>query len=130
LAVAGGLGAAVDYVCGLGMVANRQHEIALAGEAIAKLEAIEGVRVHGPKDPMRRGAAISFSVEGIHPHDVGTLVDREGVAVRAGHHCAKPLIRALGQTATTRASFYLYNTSDDVDRLVDALVKTKRFFLG
>ena len=128
--VRAGLGAAVDYLCGLGMDAIRQHEVELAGEAIAKLEAIEGVAVHGPKDAARRGAAISFSVEGIHPHDVGTLVDREGVAVRAGHHCAKPLIRALGHTATTRASFYLYHTSDDVDRLVDAIVKTKRFFLG
>jgi cysteine desulfurase / selenocysteine lyase len=125
-----GLGAAVDYLSSLGMGAIRAHEVELAGEAIAKLDAVKGVTVHGPKDTARRGAAVSFSVEGIHPHDVGTILDREGVAVRAGHHCAKPLIRALGHAATTRASFYLYNTSEDVDRLVDALEKTKRFFLG
>ena len=124
------LGAAVDYLTGLGMDAVRQHEVELTGEAITKLERVDGVTVHGPHDPTKRGAAISFSVEGVHPHDVGTILDREGVAVRAGHHCAKPLIRALGHAATTRASFYVYNTSDDVDRLVDAVEKTKRFFLG
>jgi cysteine desulfurase/selenocysteine lyase len=86
------------------------------------------VTVHGPSDPDARGAAISFSVAGLHPHDIGTIMDREGVAVRAGHHCAKPLVRSLGSAATTRASFYLYNTVDEIDALVAAIHVTKDFF--
>jgi cysteine desulfurase/selenocysteine lyase len=128
IAEAVGLAAAIDYLTGIGLDAIRQHEMDLLAEVIPALEAIPGVTVHGPKDPAQRGAAVSFAVEGLHPHDIGTIMDREGVAVRAGHHCAKPLVRSLGSAATTRASFYLYNTSDDVRALCDALHATKKFF--
>jgi cysteine desulfurase / selenocysteine lyase len=123
-----GLGAAVDYLNGLGMDAVRAHEVEILEAAIPALERIDGVTVHGPKDPQQRGAAISFAIEGLHPHDIGTIMDREGVAVRAGHHCAKPLVRRLGSAATTRASFYLYNTVEEIDALVAAIHATTRFF--
>jgi cysteine desulfurase/selenocysteine lyase len=123
-----GLGAAVDYLTALGMDAVRAHEREIVAAAIPALQDIEGVTVHGPSDPDARGAAISFSVAGLHPHDIGTIMDREGVAVRAGHHCAKPLVRSLGSAATTRASFYLYNTLDEIDALVAAIHVTKDFF--
>ena len=123
-----GLGAAVDYLNAIGMEAIRRHEVELTAAVIPALEAIPGVTVHGPKDPEARGAAISFAIEGIHPHDIGTMMDREGVAVRAGHHCAKPLVRTLGSAATTRASFYLYNSADEIGALVGAIEATKRFF--
>ncbi|MGH3664619.1 MAG: SufS family cysteine desulfurase [Egibacteraceae bacterium] len=128
IAEAVGLGAAVDYLNGLGMDAVRSHEVDLVSQAIPALEAVDGVTVHGPHDPKERGAAVSFAIEGLHPHDIGTIMDREGVAVRAGHHCAKPLVRTLGSAATTRASFYLYNTVDEIGALVDAIETTKRFF--
>ena len=128
IAEAVGLGAAIDYLERLGMDAVRAHEIELLETVIPALEALDGVSVQGPKDPAARGAAVSFSIEGLHPHDVGTIMDREGVAVRAGHHCAKPLMRVLGTVATTRASFYVYNTCDEVNALVDAIEVTKRFF--
>jgi cysteine desulfurase/selenocysteine lyase len=128
IAEAVGLGAAVDYLSALGMEAVRAHEVQLLERVLPALEAIDGVVVHGPRDPRRRGAAVSFSIEGVHPHDVGTIMDRQGVAVRAGHHCAKPLVRFLGKVATTRASFYLYNDQDDVEALVDAIGITQRFF--
>jgi cysteine desulfurase/selenocysteine lyase len=128
IAEAVGLGAAIDYLNGVGMDAVRAHEIDLVAQAIPALEAIPGVTVHGPKDPHARGAAISFAIEGLHPHDIGTIMDREGVAVRAGHHCAKPLVRVLGSAATTRASFYLYNSHDEIGALCDAVEATKRFF--
>jgi cysteine desulfurase / selenocysteine lyase len=123
-----GLGAAVDYLTALGMDDVRAHEREIVSAAIPALEAIGGVTVHGPSDPDARGAAISFAIEGLHPHDIGTIMDREGVAVRAGHHCAKPLVRSLGSAATTRASFYLYNTVEEIDALVAAIETTKRFF--
>jgi cysteine desulfurase/selenocysteine lyase len=128
IAEAVGLGAAVDYLNGLGMAAVRQHEVELLERALEALNAVDRVTVHGPQDAQLRGAAVSFSIEGIHPHDIGTIMDREGVAVRAGHHCAKPLVRSLGSAATTRASFYIYNTLEEVDALVDAIEATKRFF--
>jgi cysteine desulfurase/selenocysteine lyase len=128
IAEAVGLGAAVDYLERLGMNAIRAHEVELLEAVIPALESVEGVRVHGPHDPARRGAAVSFSIAGLHPHDIGTIMDREGVAVRAGHHCAKPLMRVLGTVATTRASFYLYNTVDEITALVDAIEATKAFF--
>ncbi|MGI8574423.1 MAG: aminotransferase class V-fold PLP-dependent enzyme [Egibacteraceae bacterium] len=128
IAEAVALGAAVDYLSGVGMDAIRAHEIELLETVIPALEAIPGVRVQGPHDPARRGAAVSFAIDGLHPHDIGTMLDREGVAVRAGHHCAKPLVRKLGSAATTRASFYLYNTVDEVQPLVDAIEKAQRFF--
>ena len=123
-----GLGAAIDYLDALGMDAVRAHEIELLETAIPALTAVDRVVVHGPQTAADRGAALSFAIDGIHPHDVGTIMDREGVAVRAGHHCAKPLVRSLGSAATTRASFYIYNTLEEVDALVDAIEATKRFF--
>jgi cysteine desulfurase / selenocysteine lyase len=123
-----GFGAAVDYLNAIGMDAVRDHEKAIVAAVIPAMEAIEGVTVHGPKDPDARGAAISFAIEGLHPHDIGTIMDREGVAVRAGHHCAKPLVRVLGSAATTRASFYLYNTMEEIEPLVAAIETTKNFF--
>jgi cysteine desulfurase / selenocysteine lyase len=128
IAEAIGLGAAVDYCTRIGMDAVRAHEVALLRKAIPALQAVEGVTVHGPADPAQRGAAVSFAVAGVHPHDIGTIMDREGVAVRAGHHCAKPLVRTLGSAATTRASFALYNTLDEIDALVAAIRTTQRFF--
>ena len=125
-----GLGRAVDYLQGLGMDAVRDHEIALLETALPALREIDGLTVHGPSDPRQRGAAVSFAVQGLHPHDLGTVMDREGVAVRAGHHCAKPLLRTLGAAATTRASFYLYNTPEEVTALVEAIEATRRFFRG
>jgi cysteine desulfurase/selenocysteine lyase len=128
IAEAVGLGAAVDYLANLGMDAVRAHEIELISQCIPALESVEGVTVHGPSDPELRGAAISFSIEGLHPHDIGTIMDREGIAVRAGHHCAKPLVRSLGTVATTRASFYVYNVPEEINELVRAIEVTKRFF--
>jgi cysteine desulfurase/selenocysteine lyase len=128
IAEAVGLGAAVDYLQRLGMDAVRAHEIALVEQAIPALTSIPGVTVHGPSDPSQRGAAISFAVDGLHPHDIGTVLDREGIAVRAGHHCAKPLVRSLGSAATTRASFYIYNTTDEIEPLCDAIRAAQAFF--
>lgn len=128
IAEAVGLGAAVRYLEGIGMAAVRAHEIGLLEEVIPALTALPGVTVHGPTDPKTRGAAVSFAVDGLHPHDVGTVLDREGVAVRAGHHCAKPLVRLLGSAATTRASFYLYNTTDEIEPLCAAIRAAQAFF--
>ena len=93
-----------------------------------KLQEIEGLKIYGPKDNVKRGGLIAFNIEGLHPHDVATALDMEGVAVRAAHHCAQPLLNYLETPATARASFYLYNTKADCDKLVEALKKTKEFF--
>lgn len=128
IAEAIGLAAAIDYLCDVGMDGVREHEVAILEAALPVLADIHGVTVHGPSDPRARGAAISFAIDGLHPHDIGTIMDREGVAVRAGHHCAKPLVRMLGTAATTRASFYLYNDISEIDALVSAIHATKAFF--
>lgn len=128
IAEAVGLGAAVGYLERIGMDAVRAHEIALLEQVLPALADIRGVTVHGPTDPKVRGAAVSFAIEGLHPHDIGTVLDRQGVAVRAGHHCAKPLVRSLGSAATTRASFYLYNTADEIEPLCDAIRAAQAFF--
>jgi cysteine desulfurase/selenocysteine lyase len=122
-----GLGAAVDYLTDLGMDAVRTHERELTAYALDAL-AGAGARVFGPTDADSRGGAISFWIEGTHPHDVAQILDTEGVCVRAGHHCAQPLMRVLGVPATTRASFSVYNSSDDVDALVQALGKVRAVF--
>ncbi len=121
-------GEALRYLETLGMAAVRAHEHELATYALERLSAVEGLTLYGPRDARERGAAIAFNLEGLHPHDVGTVLDAEGLAIRAGHHCAKPLMRRLGVVATARASFYLYNTRAEVDRLVDALEAVKAFF--
>lgn len=127
IAEAVGLGTAVAYLEGLGMEAVRAHEIDLTGRILTALADIEGCHVFGPRTPAERGSPVSFTLEGIHPHDVAQLVDRDGVCVRAGHHCAKPLMRSLGVAATTRASAYVYSTPDDVTQLATALVEAQRF---
>ncbi len=125
-----GLAAAIDYLDGLGMDAVAAHEVALTDYALRALEERFGERlaIYGPVDVEGRGATISFLFEGIHAHDISQVVDEYGVCVRAGHHCAKPLMRVLGVPATTRASFYVYNDEADVDALVDALAAAERFF--
>jgi cysteine desulfurase/selenocysteine lyase len=128
IAQAVGLGAAVDYLTDVGPDAVRAHEQDLLSHALPALAAIDGLRILGPTEPSDRGSAISFTVKGVHPHDVSQVLDDRGVAVRAGHHCAWPLHRALGVQASNRASFYLYNTRDEVDALVDAIRQAQKFF--
>ncbi len=124
-----GLGAAVDYLRELGMERVHAHERALVAYAYDRLSALDGVRILGP-GPEDRGGVLAFVVEGVHPHDVAAFLDYEGIAVRAGHHCAQPVHDAYGVPATTRASFYIYNDREDVDRLVDALRRAIRMFTG
>lgn len=128
MAQAIGLGAAIDYLNNVGMDAIAEHERELTSRALAGLGAIPGLTIIGPTDTYARGGVISFAVEGIHPHDLGQVLDDKGIAVRTGHHCAWPLMQALKVNATTRASFYLYNTEDEVDQLVAAVIDAKRFF--
>jgi cysteine desulfurase/selenocysteine lyase len=128
IAQAVGLGAAMDYLNEIGLDAVHAHEQQLLARALPALAGIEGVRIMGPATPASRGAAISFEVDGVHPHDVSQVLDENGIAVRAGHHCAWPLHRALGVQASTRASFYLYNTLDEVDALAEGIRQAQRFF--
>lgn len=120
-------GEALTYLSRIGMERVRAHEQELTAYALEQLRGIEGLTLYGPVGP-DRGGVVSFNLEGLHPHDVGTVLDAEGVAVRAGHHCAKPLIRRLGVAATCRASFYLYNTREEIDRLVAAIHAVQDFF--
>jgi cysteine desulfurase / selenocysteine lyase len=128
IAEAVGLGAAVDYLSDLDLAAVRAHEQNLLERALPALTEIEGLRILGPTEAVDRGSAISFTIEGVHPHDVSQVLDDRGVAVRAGHHCAWPLHRALGVQSSTRASFYLYNTQDEVDALTDGIRAVQKFF--
>jgi cysteine desulfurase/selenocysteine lyase len=123
-----GLGVAVDYLTQFGMDAVRAHERTLVDYAMERLQDVPGITLYGPRDPEVHGGAISFTLPNIHPHDLATLVDREGIAVRAGHHCTQPLMDRLGVAATTRASFYVYNRPDDVDQLVDGIQKAQKVF--
>ncbi|MGY1781199.1 cysteine desulfurase [Geodermatophilus sp. SYSU D01036] len=123
-----GLGAAVDYLQALGMANVQAHEEALTAYALEQLQAVPGVTVIGPPDTVARGGAVSFTVEGIHPHDVGQVLDDLGVAVRVGHHCAWPVVRRYGVPATTRATFYVHTGYDDVDALVEGVRAAQRFF--
>lgn len=128
MAQAVGLGAAIDYLEQIGMSAISAHEEKLTERALAGLSQIEGVHIVGPREMKLRGAVLSFAVDGIHPHDLGQVLDDNGVAVRTGHHCAWPLMQALKVHATTRASFYLYNTEEEVDALIAGVIDAKRFF--
>jgi cysteine desulfurase/selenocysteine lyase len=123
-----GLAAACDYLDALGMPAVAEHEEELTAHALAALTSIDGLRILGPLTTEDRGGAVSFTLEGIHPHDVGQVLDELGVAVRTGHHCAWPLHRALGVQASTRATFYVYNTHDEVDALADGVRQAQKFF--
>jgi len=128
VASAAGLAAACDYLDSVGMEAIHSHERELTGHLLAMLEEIDGVEVYGPRDLDGRGGAVAFNVAGIHAHDVGTILDREGVAIRAGHHCCQPLMKRLGVAATARASVYLYTTHEEIDTLGDALGEVRRIF--
>jgi len=128
IAEAVGLGAAVDYLAALGMERVREHERALTAYALEALRSLDGVRIFGPPSAEERGGVVSFALEGIHPHDVAELLGREGVCVRASHHCAQPLMAKLGVPATARASFGPYNVRADVDALVRAVEGTQRVF--
>jgi cysteine desulfurase/selenocysteine lyase len=130
IAEAVGLGAAIDYLNGLGMDNVREHERYLFEAAWAALGEIPGVRRLGPDDPEIHAGVISFVLDEAHPHDVATIFDHEGVAVRAGHHCAQPVMLRYDIPATTRASFYVYNDLDDVQALADAVRATQRLFGG
>jgi cysteine desulfurase / selenocysteine lyase len=123
-----GLGAAIDYLSAVGMVAIHEHETALMRHLLPRLLAVGGVTVYGPHGLEDRVGVVSFDIQGIHPHDMATLLDREGIAVRAGHHCNHPLMTRLGVPATTRASTYLYNTVAECDALIDAIGKAKKVF--
>lgn len=120
-----GLGAAIDFLSEIGMDVIHEQEEKLTEYAMKQLSTIEDLTIYGPKE---RAGVITFNLGQIHPHDVATVLDSQGIAVRAGHHCAQPLMKWLNVSATARASFYLYNTTDDVDRLVDGLLKTKEYF--
>jgi cysteine desulfurase/selenocysteine lyase len=122
-----GLGAAIDWLGGLGMDAVRGHERELTAYALDRLGDVPGITLYGP-DADSRGAVISFALDYAHPHDIADIIGRQGVCVRAGHHCAQPLMKRLGVGATTRASFAVHNTREDVDRLVDALGEVERIF--
>jgi cysteine desulfurase / selenocysteine lyase len=128
IAEAAGLNAAIDYLSEIGLDAVHQHEQALLADALTQLKEIDGLRILGPDEPADRGTAISFEVDGVHPHDVSQVLDELGIAVRAGHHCAWPLHRKLGVQASTRASFYLYNTHDEVAALADGIRQAQKFF--
>lgn len=128
IAQAVGLGAAVDYLSAIGMENIAAHEHEITAYALGRLQEIDGLTVVGPKEAVDRGGAVSFTLDGVHPHDVAQLLDSRGVAVRAGHHCAKPAHQRFGVQSTTRASFYLYTTPEEIDALVDALHHTKQYF--
>jgi len=128
IAQAVGLAAAVDYLSELGMDAIAGHEQELTGYALEVLGGIPGLSILGPRERVARGAAISFTLDDLHPHDVGQLLDSRGIAVRGGHHCARPLHERFGIQSSTRASFYLYTTKAEVDALADGLEYTRRFF--
>jgi cysteine desulfurase/selenocysteine lyase len=128
IAQAIGLGAAVDYLQAVGMETVRDHEQSLVAYAQERLDQVPDLKIYGPSDPARRGGAVSFSLADIHAHDIATVLDQFGIEVRAGHHCAKPLTRHLQVPATVRASFYLYNTTDEVDRLADGLLEARAVF--
>ncbi|MEX0893249.1 MAG: cysteine desulfurase [Gemmatimonadota bacterium] len=123
-----GLAAAVEFLEELGWENIQAHEQALVAYGLERLGRVEGLRMFGETDPARRVSVFSFALDGVHPHDIATVLDAEGIAVRAGHHCTQPLMRRLGVPATTRASLYLYNTTDEIDRLAEALGTAQSIF--
>ena len=128
IAEAAGLGAAVDWVQGIGFPTIEAHENELTAYSLPRLAEVPGLKIFGPQDTVDREGIISFELEGVHPHDVSEILDRHGVAVRAGHHCAQILMRRLGVAATTRASFAVYNQTSEVDTLIEALHDARRIF--
>ena len=128
IAGAVGLAAAIDFLQEIGLDEIEKHEHHMAAIAMDKMSAIEGLEIYGPKDPAKRAGIVTFNLKEVHPHDVATVLDMSGIAVRAGHHCAQPLMKWLDVTATARASFYLYNDESDIDRLVEGLRSAKEYF--
>ena len=127
IAQAVGMGAAIEYMNGIGFDSVRQHELELTRYAMEKIAAT-GATINGPPNVEDRGGVVSFTLDEVHPHDMATILDQEGICIRAGHHCAQPLMRKLGVSATARASFYIYNSPEEVDALVDALEGSKGWF--
>ena len=123
-----GLGAAIDFLESIGLDEIEKHEHKLAAYALKRMSEIEGLTIYGPLDGNKRAGVITFNLDDVHPHDVATVLDAEGIAIRAGHHCAQPLMRWLKASSTARASFYIYNTEEDIDKLVEGLIKTKEYF--
>ena len=121
-------GTAINYLTQLGMDRVREHEIELLDYALGRIGDLPGITIFGPPDLSKRGGVLSFDLEGVHPHDVGQVLDSRGVAVRTGHHCAQPVMAKLDVPATARASFYIYNTRDEVDALAEAIAEATRFF--
>src|SRR5690606_17197964 len=126
IAGAVGLAAAIDFLEEIGLDRIHEHEKQLTAYAVERLQEIEGLTIYGPLQ--ERAGLVTFNLQDIHPHDVATVLDSYGIAIRAGHHCCQPLMRWLKASSTARASFYLYNTKDDIDRLAEGLIKTKEYF--
>ncbi|EDK4069300.1 cysteine desulfurase [Listeria monocytogenes] len=122
------LGAAIDYLAEVGLNNIHAHEQALASYAIEEMSKIEGITIYGPNDASKRCGLVTFNLEGAHPHDIATILDEDGIAIRAGHHCAQPLMKWLDVSSTARASFYIYNTKEEIDALIDGLKLTKEYF--
>ncbi|HAA9029125.1 TPA_asm: cysteine desulfurase [Listeria monocytogenes] len=122
------LDAAIDYLAEVGLANIHAHEQALASYAIEEMSKIEGITIYGPKDASKRCGLVTFNLEGAHPHDIATILDEDGIAIRAGHHCAQPLMKWLDVSSTARASFYIYNTKEEIDALIDGLKLTKEYF--
>ncbi|ENI8661810.1 cysteine desulfurase [Listeria monocytogenes] len=122
------LGAAIDYLAEVGLANIHAHEQALVSYAIEEMSKIEGITIYGPKDASKRCGLVTFNLEGAHPHDIATILDEDGIAIRAGHHCAQPLMKWLDVSSTARASFYIYNTKEEIDALIDGLKLTKEYF--
>jgi len=120
--------AAIDYLTKIGMDNVRNHEIELTKYALEKMSKVKGIVIYGPKDPKKQGGVISFNFKDVHPHDVATIVDKNGVAIRSGHHCAQVLMDKLEVAATNRASFYIYTTKQEVDALIDSLEHVAKVF--
>ena len=123
-----GFGAAIDYLSSIGMDKVREHEIELTKYALEKLSKVKGIKIYGTKDISKRGGVISFNFADVHPHDVAQIIDGEGIAVRSGHHCAQVLMERLNVAATSRASFYIYNTKEEIDKLINSLNKVAKVF--
>lgn len=122
------LGAAIDYLAEVGLANIHAHEQELVGYVIEEMSKIEGITIYGPKDASKRCGLVTFNLEGAHPHDIATILDEDGIAIRAGHHCAQPLMKWLDVSSTARASFYIYNTKEEIDALIDGLKLTKEYF--
>jgi cysteine desulfurase/selenocysteine lyase len=123
-----GLGVALKYLQEIGMDKIHQHEVVLTKYMLGALQTIPSLKILGPTDTNLRGGAVSFTVDAIHPHDLGQFLDNSGIAVRTGHHCAWPLTRKMGVASTTRASVYLYNTEDDIDELISGILSAQKYF--